>query len=222
MVQLASGWFEVLLSSSRNDSGVARGMRVGLGVLALVLGVSSPAFAEWQLKPFLGVTFGGETTFYDFDHAVGSTNVVFGGSGLLLGEVFGVEGDFGYAPGFFTKDLGLVLGSRVATLTANGVIAMPRRLSGYSLRPYFVGGGGFVHAGAEGSFGAAEVNRTLPVMDLGGGVTGFLSKRIGVNWDIRYFRSGSKPDREGELQGPNLEDRRLSFWRFHTAVAIRL
>jgi hypothetical protein len=59
-------------------------------------------------------------------------------------------------------------------------------------------------------------------MDLGGGVTGFLSKRIGVNWDIRYFRSGSKPDREGELQGPNLEDRRLSFWRFHTAVAIRL
>ena len=38
-------------------------MRVGLGVLALVLGLSSPAFAEWQLKPFLGVTFGGETTF---------------------------------------------------------------------------------------------------------------------------------------------------------------
>ena len=78
MVQLASGWFEGPLSSSRNDSGVARGMRVGLGVLALVLGFHRLAFAEWQLKPFLGVTFGGETTFYDFDHAVGSTNVVFG------------------------------------------------------------------------------------------------------------------------------------------------
>jgi hypothetical protein len=201
-------------------------MRVEVGVLALVLGFSTPAWAEWQLKPFLGVTFGGETTFYDFDQAVGSPNIVFGGSGLLLGEIFGVEGDFGYAPGFFTKDSGtgnpLVLGSRVATLTGNAVVAMPRRVSGYSLRPYFVGGAGFVHAGAEGSFGVFEVNRTLPVMDLGGGVTGFLSKRIGVNWDIRYFRSSSKPDRNGELQGLNPEDRRLSFWRFHTALAIRL
>jgi len=196
-------------------------MRVGFGLLVLILALSSPASAEWQVKPFLGVTFGGETTFYDNEQAVGSANIVFGGSGLLLGEVFGVEGDFGYAPGFFTKERVLVLASRVATLTGNVVVALPRHLSEYSLRPYFVGGAGFVHAGAEGSFGVAEVNRTLPVMDLGGGVTGFLSKRIGVNWDVRYFRSSSKPDRQGELQGPIPEDRRLSFWRFHTAMAIR-
>jgi hypothetical protein len=24
-------------------------------------------------------------------------------------------------------------------------------------------------------------------MDVGGGVTGFLTKRFGVNWDVRYF-----------------------------------
>jgi Outer membrane protein beta-barrel domain len=195
-------------------------MRVGVWVLAFLLGSSSAVSAEWQLKPFLGVTFGGATTFFDHEFAVGGANVVFGTTGVLLGEVFGVEGDFGYGPGFFTKEGVLVLGSRATTLTGNVVVALPRRLSEYSLRPYFVGGGGFLHVSTETSLGQLPVNSTLPVMDLGGGVTGFLSRRIGVNWDIRYFRSGSRPERPGE-EKQSFGDEQLSFWRAHTALAIR-
>ena len=84
-------------------------MRVGVWVLGFLLGSSSVASAEWQIKPFLGATFGGATTFFDHELAVGGANVVFGATGLLVGEIFGVEGDFGYGPGFFTKEGVLVL-----------------------------------------------------------------------------------------------------------------
>ena len=48
-------------------------------------------------------SFGGGTTFDDFEHAVGHPNKVLGVSGALLGDVFGIEADFGVAPGFFER-----------------------------------------------------------------------------------------------------------------------
>ncbi len=54
-------------------------------------------------------------------------------------------------------------------------------------------------------------------MDIGGGVTGFLSKRIGLGWDVRYFRSLGTGEERGQSFGPE----QLSFWRANMAVAIR-
>jgi hypothetical protein len=61
------------------------------------------------------------------------------------------------------------------------------------------------------------VSSTLPATDVGGGVTGFLSKRIGVNWDVRYFQSVGRGDQVGLSIGPE----QLSFWRANMAIAIR-
>jgi hypothetical protein len=74
--------------------------------LALTLWVLAPAAvaADWQLRPFIGFTFGGETTFVDPEKAIGTKNAVIGVSGGWLGEIFGLEGDFGRAPGFFQTD----------------------------------------------------------------------------------------------------------------------
>ncbi len=47
------------------------------------------------------MTFGGKTTFFDLEQAAGNPNLVLGFNGVLLGELFGVEADLGYAPGFF-------------------------------------------------------------------------------------------------------------------------
>ena len=195
-------------------------MKVRVLALTVFLWPPSAASAEWQLRPFLGVTFGGGTTLLEPEMAVGSPNIAVGVNALLIGDTLGVEADLGYAPGFFqTGDpqQPLVVRSSATTLTGNVLIAVPRHLTQYTLRPYFVGGGGLMHAGFEDFFGQM-VTTTLPAMDVGGGVTGFLTNRFGVNWDVRYFRSlGGKDAGMGVSIGPE----ELSFWRAHMALAIR-
>jgi hypothetical protein len=199
-------------------------MHVRWLVVALWL-LPAPAAAEWQVRPFIGFSFGGATTFVDPDRAIETQNIVIGMSGGWLGEIFGIEADFGRAPGFFQKDEkrdplieSLVLTSAVTTLTGNIVIALPRRMAGYGLRPYFSGGAGLMHVDVFGKFGIFEHDRTLPALSLGGGVTGFLTPMVGLNWDVRRL---STLRGEGETLGNSLGREQLSFWRATMAVALR-
>ena len=182
------------------------------------------ASAEWQLKPFLGATFGGATTFVDLEDASGSLKMVFGGSAVLLGEVLGIEGDIGFGPGFFQAgdrsppSAASVVSSGVTTLSGNIIVALPRRLAQYTLRPYFVGGAGLMRVRIDDLGGVLRVASTLPAVDIGGGVVGFLTDRVGVGWDIRHFRSVGKP-REG--RGLSFGPEQLSFWRVNMSLAIR-
>ena len=197
--------------------------------LALALWTLAPAVvvADWQVRPFIGFTFGGETTFVDPEKAIGTKNAVIGVSGGWLGEIFGLEVDFGRAPGFFQTDAPPqngtpadpeVLTSAVTTLTGNVVIALPARMAGYGLRPYFSGGAGLMHVDTVGQFQILDVHRTLPALSLGGGVTGFLTNRVGLNWEIRRL---STMRGEGETVGNSLGREQLSFWRATMAVALR-
>src|SRR2546427_2556884 len=187
-------------------------MRLNLLALALLVLPSRSASAEWQIRPFLGVTFAGGTTFVDSEQAAGHPKLALGVNGVLLGETVGIEGDFGRTPGFFQfGDQHLVLGSSATTLTGNLVIALPRHLTQYTLRPYFVGGGGLMHARIDHDvFEELNVARTLPAIDVGGGATGFLNDRVGLSWDMRYFRSISG---KAELRGLSVAAEQLSFWR---------
>src|SRR5262245_36614588 len=98
-------------------------MRAGFLALALLVMLPSESLAEWQLKPFVGVDFGATTTFTDLDHVVGKPHASFGVNGLVLGQIFGIEGDVSFAPGFFeAKRQQLVVGSSVTTATGNLVI----------------------------------------------------------------------------------------------------
>jgi hypothetical protein len=106
----------------------------------------------------------------------------------------------------------------VTTLTGNVVIALPKRMSGYGLRPYFSGGAGLMHVDTVGQIQIFEIHRTLPTLSLGGGVTGFLTNRVGLNWDIRRL---STLRGEGETLGNSLGREQLSFWRATMAVALR-
>jgi len=188
-------------------------------LLACALVVFSPAIvaAEWQVKPFIGVTFGADTTFV-LNEATGESHRVYGVSGGWLGEVIGIEGDLGHSPGFFDSPR-LVLRSHVTTATANVVVALPRRWTRYTLRPYVVGGGGVVRVRSEDRTpqNLLEVDRSLPTMNVGGGATGFFTDRVGVNWELRYFRSISQ-----EATGVSIGEEQLSFWRATMALAIRL
>jgi hypothetical protein len=74
-----------------------------------------------------------------------------------------------------------------------------------------------MHVGIEGRLGALTVSSTLPAMDLGGGATGFLSDRVGLSWEARYFRSLG----DGKTRGFSVAGEQLSFWRVNMAVTIR-
>ncbi len=193
-------------------------MRAGLLVVTLLLLAPPDASAEWQLRPSVGVSFGGGTTFVDLADAAGKPNIVFGGNAALLGNVLGVEGDFGHAPGFFQSGgQRLVRANGVTTLTGNVVIAVPRQLREYTLGPYFVIGGGLMHVHIDDLLGVLSVASTLPAMDVGGGVTGFLSDRIGLSWGVRYFTSVGERRQRGFSFGAE----QLSFWRASMGVVIR-
>jgi hypothetical protein len=179
------------------------------------------ASAEWQLKPFVGATFAGNSTYtLDFDGSTAKHPVV-GLSTTLLGEVLGVEAEVCRAPGFFQADgpySQLVLSSSATTVTGNVVVALPRRLAEYTLRPYFVGGGGLMRARIDDAKSLLSVSSSLAAWDMGVGVTGFLSDRFGVSWDVRYFRSVGGKD-QGVGLSTGLEQ--VSFWRANMALAIR-
>ena len=197
-------------------------MRAGWWGIALWLLAPAPAAAEWQVRPFIGFTFGGATKFQDPEGAISTQNAVVGVSGGWLGEIFGLEGDFGRGPGFFQRDDApeekKIVSSGVTTFTGNVVIALPRRMAGYGLRPYFSGGAGLMRVDLVGKFGLLEIHRTLPALSLGGGVTGFLTPDFGLSWDIRRINTLRG---EGETLGTSIGNEQLSFWRATMAVAVR-
>ncbi len=185
----------------------------------LLLALPSAASAEWQIRPFVGVSFGGSTSlfFSNLENAADKPNVLFGISGALMGEIVGVEADVAHAPGFFQSSTGqLILSSSVTTLTGNITVGLPRRMVEYTLRPYFVGGAGWMRARSNDFLGV-NVDENLTAVDFGAGVTGFLTRRIGLSWDVRHFRSVNGQALPGISDGPV----QVSFWRANMALAFR-
>jgi hypothetical protein len=198
-----------------------------LALVSITLGLlfrAPPASAEWQIKPFAGATYGGDSTFLlvgplKLEPNPNNPHFAYGVNVLLMGEIFGIEADFSHTPRFFqASNAPLVIDSGVYTLTGNIVVAMPRHLSQYTLRPYIVGGAGLMHVAYDTVGNGLQVSEPLKAMDLGAGVTGFVTHRVGVSWDVRYFRSIDRTIQTGV----SIESEHLSFWRASMAVAIRI
>ena len=201
--------------------GIVRATFVGL---LLVLLSASVADADWFFTPFIGGAFAGSTALPDLEQGASATQVIFGGSvGLWTPRVFGFEGDFSYAPRFFETDnrTGIVTNSNVFTLGGSVVAAMPLSVTRESLRPYLIGGLGWMHASIEESqnlfpeiFGRA---RNSTGINFGGGAVGFISPRTGFRFELQQFRSLERD--ENRLTGETKS--LLSFWRATVGVVIR-
>jgi len=196
-----------------------------VAVLALVLLASSAeARADWLLTPFLGGTFASQTIIPDLEQGEGTKKLVVGASAGWLGSgFFGVELDFAYAPRFFERDstAGLVSGSNVLTLGGELLVTLPASVTQYTLRPYFVAGGGWVHAAVEEGQGLFPElwgrARNSPGTSVGGGAIGFLSDRTGLRFDLRQVRSLERDDNPFTGERGSL----VSFWRATVGVVIR-
>lgn len=188
--------------------------------LAVCTGASA---ADKQIRPFIGSTFRGGTTFVDLENAAGQPNLVVGASLVTLGEIFGADIDVADAPGFFQSgDTHLVLSSRVTTVTGSVVVAAPRRLTEYGFRPYLLAGGGIMRLSEDDYFGAVKVRRVLPSFAVGGGVVAFLTSRVGFSWEIRRFQNLQRQtEASGLTLGPSGPGEKLSFWRAGVALVYR-
>lgn len=184
------------------------------------LATTAPAVAaDKQIRPFIGSAFGGATTYIDPDNVVGRPNLAWGVSVVTLGEVVGFDIDFADAPGFFEGDQHLVLSGHVTTLTGNVVVAAPRRLTEYVLRPYAVGGLGLMRIHRDDYFNVFTVNRVAPAFDVGGGILMFLTNRIGTSLEMRRFQTFDRQSDDPGLTVNGVE--RTSFWRASVSLAIR-
>ncbi len=174
----------------------------GLTVIALVLVGQSTAVADGILTPFAGVSFGDNQT-----EQVTTWGLSLAG---MAGGVFGFELDFGRT-GNATTDSVFTADSRVTTLMGNVIIGVPLG----AIRPYVVGGLGWVRTDLEGAM-AMDVQDDGLGVDVGGGLMGFFGEHVGVRVDLRYFRAVSAGGSVFDFDFENLD-----FIRFTGGLALR-
>lgn len=193
--------------------------RGALVALLIALAPASQAHADWFVTPFIGAKFAGATNFVDLEQGAGNTKLTLGASAGFVGDgLFGVEADFGYSPRFFERSGGtLVARSHVLTLMGNVIVAVPRSVTGYSLRPFVSGGAGLMSVGIDTLAGIFDVDSNLVAINVGGGATGDLSARTSIRFDLRYLKSvTSQGDASVGFGSSN-----LSFWRAAVGIALR-
>jgi hypothetical protein len=181
------------------------------------------ARADWLITPWIGTTFGIDTAYLTLETGARSRNYAMLGvsGGWLSSQVFGIEGEFAFSPGFFEVDeMGnplehLLQSSHLTTLFGNVIVATPLSVSGDSLRPYLLGGLGWVNATMNDQIGLVNSDASLG-LQLGGGAIGFVSNRAALRFDLRNVRTLS---RTATLLGQR--DWKLSFWRASIGVTIR-
>jgi len=155
------------------------------GILAagIVIGAAAPALAQGFVSPLIGYGFGGDTGCPNLSNCE-DKKIQFSVSAGSMGNVIGIEEEFGYAPNFFGDSP--ALSSSVLTLMTNLMI-VPKI---GPVRPYVLAGIGLMKTHVE--FTAASLlttNDNSLGWDLGGGLMGLLSSHVGLRGDLRYFHS---------------------------------
>jgi hypothetical protein len=188
----------------------ARAATIATLLLVVLCGFPSATRADSIFMPFIGSTFARETVFnIGAEPDESSKHVIFGGSASWLSAgLLGVEGEFAYSPSFFKVERpgSDIQSSKLFTLSGSVIVAVPLSVSEYSLRPYAIGGVGLIHSGIT-------YDLQSPVDD---NSIGFLTRRTGVRFELRHFRTFEREPSDFGDVGP-----RVSFWRFTVGAVIR-
>jgi hypothetical protein len=185
----------------------------------LVFAFPAAASADWLLTPFVATTLGGSTNLLTLDQSSGNKKFTFGASfGWLSDGLLGVEASAAHTPHFFEGSSGsLVLTSGVTTVNGSVMVAVPQAITGYSLRPYLIGGIGLLHANSRDLIQFATFDSNLLALNLGGGAIGMVSNNSGLRFEVVQYRNVSV-DQTTTTSGRST---RISFWRASIGVVIR-
>ena len=168
----------------------------------LLLVAPGVAQADGIFTPFVGASFGNDQ----------SDKVRTAGLSLaaMAGGVFGFELDFGRT-GTTSTASSFLVDSRITTVTGNIILGVPIK----AVRPYALAGLGWIRTEAGVSVGAITKSDGLGI-DVGAGLMGFFTERVGARVDLRYFRTVSTGDNFLDFE---LED--TSYWRWSVGLALR-
>lgn len=178
----------------------------------------SPARADFFFTPFAGIKFAGDASIIDLDQGASNARFTLGGMAGILGDgMLGVEADVTYVPRFFERSSGtLVRRSHVLTVMGNVMLAVPRTVTGYSLRPFLSGGAGLMHVNIDDVVEVLPVESKFFGVNVGGGAMGPLNELLDVRFELRWFKSVTTGD-----ETPLLPGSALSFWRAAVGLTIR-
>ena len=187
----------------------------------MLVAAAAPASADIFVSPFFGLKFKGDTNELDFNNDVGArdTKMAVGISGVVvMDKGLGIELELAHQPRFFERTVNnLVTDSGVTTISGNVMLAAPISITRESLRPYVVGGLGWMHASANNGIGFLEFNNDFLGLSLGVGAVGFIGDVTGLRFDLRYLKSISS----GDISDVSGDRARLSFWRATIGVVFR-
>ena len=185
------------------------------------------ASAEWHFTPLLGVTFGGNTTFVDFQNGTDKRHLNFGGAVSRFGQgIIGVEGIVIYTRHFFEFDgprdpadppAPPIAKSYTLSAMGNVVLTVPKRWTEYFLRPYVSGGFGVLRAvsidqpqGGVQANPLFQVESTMPGFNIGGGAIGFFTEGTGLRFDVRYHAGLRHDPGDENVIGPEMHLRYMT------------
>ncbi len=160
---------------------------IAAAIVAITL-APVPARADVLFTPFFGVNFGGDSG-KEFSEAFDTSQYNWGASIAFMGAgVFGFEGDFGFSPDFYGKtEIG---GSNAFTATGNLILGIPfGGQQGFGVRPYGLVGAGLLSSKSDFGAGVAEIDENNITWSAGGGVLLFFGTKVGIRFDVRYFRT---------------------------------
>jgi hypothetical protein len=104
----------------------------------------------------------------------------------------------------------------------NVVLTLPRAFAGRTgLRPSVSGGLGLIHAAARDQLAVFPYRLSLWGMNVGADAVGPLSDRVGLRFDVRYFRNvRGVPQDELEVPVTIGEPVRLRYWTASIGLVI--
>ncbi len=209
-------------------------MRTPCRVLAILgflfLGTPAIASADWQLTPFLGFTFKGDTTL--LDHRAGDRqgplDLRRNPSRSSAAARSASKASCSYTPGFFQQDnppLGEggeppvdIDQSRTLAIMGNVVLTTPRSWNEYGLRPFISGGIGLLQClgGRHAGVAAGRVP-TCSATTSAAAPSDSSRERVGLRFDLRYF-SNLKPSDDPEVAFGRVH---LSYWTGTVGVVLK-
>jgi opacity protein-like surface antigen len=181
--------------------------RVGrwIGGVALTAGVLAgmPAAAQaqtplpeagtWDITPFLGIGFGGDTD--------GSTLLLGAAGGYHFTPLLTFEGELAILPDLY-GDTDLI-NQRVTTVSGNVLYHFD---TGGIILPYATVGLGFARVHTENDPLDIDDSRTQLAVNLGGGIKADVAKNIQVRGDLRYVHVNDTPD----------------YWRTYAGIVLKI
>jgi opacity protein-like surface antigen len=188
-----------------------RSLLLGILAIGLTIGTATQARAQGFISPLIGYDFGGDAGCPNLNNCEDkklNASVSFG----AMGNVFGVEEEFAYAPSFFGDAPGL--SSSVLTLMSN-VLLVPNL---GPVRPYVLAGIGLIKTHIELTTASVfTTDNNAFGWDVGGGLIGFVGDHVGVRGDLRYFHSFQ----DLTILGFTLGDSKINYGRVSAGVVLK-